>query len=180
MTYKTLRYCLKTLSKKDAPPTFSHGEGRWGKGLKPTINEGIAITNLTKKNPTHPLHLRGCMGQWITIGEVQYVTSFIMCMRFNICMFVFSCFSTGIGTTFSYSFIIKIIFSKSTSILLASPTNVSPMSSPTCTYSSIISFGANATTSSMLTYAYCPITLAFKSPSFMTLPMPFTNSTKAY
>jgi hypothetical protein len=37
-------------------------EGGVGKGLKTTINEGIAITNLTKKCPTHPLHLRGWVG----------------------------------------------------------------------------------------------------------------------
>jgi len=34
-------------------PTFSHGEGSWGKGLKTTTIEGIAITNSTKKIP-HP------------------------------------------------------------------------------------------------------------------------------
>jgi hypothetical protein len=133
-----------------------------------------------KKFPTHLLHLRGWMGQYITIGEVQYVTSFIMCMRFNILMFVFFCSNLGARTTFSYSFIIKIIFSQSTSILSASPTYVSPMSSPTCTYSSIISFGPNATTFSTSAYVYCPITPASKSPSFMTLPMRFIDSTKAY
>jgi hypothetical protein len=36
-----------------AHPTFSHGEGSWGKGLKTTTIEGIAITNSTKKIP-HP------------------------------------------------------------------------------------------------------------------------------
>jgi len=50
MTYKALRYCLETLSKKNAPPTFSHGKGRWGKGLRTTINEGIAITNFEKND----------------------------------------------------------------------------------------------------------------------------------
>ncbi len=30
---KNLKYCLEILSKKNAPPTFSHGEGRWGKDL---------------------------------------------------------------------------------------------------------------------------------------------------
>jgi hypothetical protein len=34
-------------------------EGGACKGLKTTIKEGIAITNLTKKTPTHFLHLRG-------------------------------------------------------------------------------------------------------------------------
>jgi len=48
MTYKALRYCLETLSKKYAPPTFSHGKGMWGKGLRTTIDEGIAITNFEK------------------------------------------------------------------------------------------------------------------------------------
>jgi hypothetical protein len=37
-------------------------EGGAGKGLKTTIKKGIAITNLTKKNPTHPLHLKGWVG----------------------------------------------------------------------------------------------------------------------
>jgi hypothetical protein len=37
-------------------------EGEAGKGLKTTIKEDIAITNLTKKNLTHPLHLRGWVG----------------------------------------------------------------------------------------------------------------------
>jgi hypothetical protein len=101
-----------------------------------------------------------------------------MCMKFNILMFVFSCSNIGTKTTFSYSFIIKIFFSQSTSILSASPTYVFPMSSPTCTYFSIISFGPNATTFSMLAYVYCPITPASKSPSFMTLPMLYVDSTK--
>jgi hypothetical protein len=49
-TYKALRYCLETLSKKNSPPT-SHGEARWSKGLRTTIKEGIIITNLTKETP---------------------------------------------------------------------------------------------------------------------------------
>ncbi len=48
MTYKALRYCLETLNKRSAPPTFSHGKGEWGKSLRTTINEGIAITNFQK------------------------------------------------------------------------------------------------------------------------------------
>jgi hypothetical protein len=47
-TYKALRYCLETLSKKNVPPTFSHGKGKWGKSLRTTINEGIVITNFQK------------------------------------------------------------------------------------------------------------------------------------
>jgi hypothetical protein len=39
----------KDFEKKNAPPTFSHGKGRWGKNLKTTIKEGIVIKNLTKK-----------------------------------------------------------------------------------------------------------------------------------
>jgi len=50
MTYKAFRYFLITLSKRNAPPTFSHGKGRWGKGLRTTINEGITITNFQKIN----------------------------------------------------------------------------------------------------------------------------------
>jgi hypothetical protein len=42
---------LRDLPKKNAPPTFSHGEGRWGKRLRTTINEGIVNKNLPKKNP---------------------------------------------------------------------------------------------------------------------------------
>jgi hypothetical protein len=34
-------------------------EGGACKGLKTTSKEGIAITNLTIKNPTHPFHLKG-------------------------------------------------------------------------------------------------------------------------
>jgi hypothetical protein len=37
-------------------------EGGVNKGLKTTIKEGITITNLTKKNPTHPFHLIGWVG----------------------------------------------------------------------------------------------------------------------
>jgi hypothetical protein len=33
-------------------------EGGVGKGLKTTIKKGIAITNLTEKNPTLPFHLK--------------------------------------------------------------------------------------------------------------------------
>jgi len=42
------------LNEKYAPPTFSmEKEGGASKGLKTTNKEGIAITNLTKKNPIH-------------------------------------------------------------------------------------------------------------------------------
>jgi hypothetical protein len=51
--YKASKYCRKALSKKNAPFTFSHGEGRWDKSLRTTIKEGIIITNLTKEKP-HP------------------------------------------------------------------------------------------------------------------------------
>jgi hypothetical protein len=37
-------------------------EGGVGKGLRTTIKEGITIANLTNKNPTHPLHLKGWVG----------------------------------------------------------------------------------------------------------------------
>ncbi len=49
---------LKNSNQKNAPPTFSHGERRWAKGLRTIINEGIAITNLikeTKPQPSSPL-----------------------------------------------------------------------------------------------------------------------------
>jgi hypothetical protein len=45
---------LRNSSQKNVPPTFSHGERRWAKGLRTIINEGIAITNLTKKTEPHP------------------------------------------------------------------------------------------------------------------------------
>jgi hypothetical protein len=32
------------------------------KSLKTTIEEGIVLTNLTKRKPTHPLHLRRWVG----------------------------------------------------------------------------------------------------------------------
>jgi hypothetical protein len=41
---------------------------RWG--LNNIINEGIATKKLKKKNPTHPLHLRGWVGQLIIINRV--------------------------------------------------------------------------------------------------------------
>jgi hypothetical protein len=51
------------LDEKNAPPTFSmEKEGGASKGLKTTNKEGIAITNLIKKTPTHPFHLRGWVG----------------------------------------------------------------------------------------------------------------------
>jgi hypothetical protein len=55
---KGIAYKLK---QKKMPHPLSHmeKEGGVGKVLRTTIEEGIAITNLTKKNPTHPLHLRG-------------------------------------------------------------------------------------------------------------------------
>jgi hypothetical protein len=47
-SYKVL---LRNLNQKNAPPTFSHGKGRWGKSLRAIINKGIANTNLPKQNP---------------------------------------------------------------------------------------------------------------------------------
>jgi hypothetical protein len=48
------------LSKNNSPPTFSRREGRWSKGLKTTIKEGITITKLTKKpHPSSPLERMG-------------------------------------------------------------------------------------------------------------------------
>jgi hypothetical protein len=44
------------------PPFHMEKEGEEGKGLRTISNEGITITNLTKKNLTHPLHLRGWVG----------------------------------------------------------------------------------------------------------------------
>jgi hypothetical protein len=53
----------RDFEKKNAPPTSSHGKGRWGKNLRTTIHEGIVITNLTKKHPTDLFQLRGWM-EW--------------------------------------------------------------------------------------------------------------------
>jgi len=36
------------------PPSHMEKEGGAHKGLRTTIKEHIVITNLTKKNPTHP------------------------------------------------------------------------------------------------------------------------------
>ncbi len=83
MTYKALRYCLQTLGKNNSPPTFSHGEGRWSKGLRTTIQRRYCNHKFDKINPTHPFHLKGWAGQKIIINEIQYVTSINMCMRFN-------------------------------------------------------------------------------------------------
>jgi len=57
--------------KQNAPPTFSmEKEGGACKGLlRTTTKEGIAITNLTKNNPTHPLNYRGWVGQLIIIKK---------------------------------------------------------------------------------------------------------------
>ncbi len=44
------------------PPSHMEKEGGACKGLRTTIKEGIAIINLTKNNPTHPLHLKGWLG----------------------------------------------------------------------------------------------------------------------
>jgi hypothetical protein len=41
--------------KKKNPTTLSHGEGRWGKSLRTTINESIVTKILTKK--PHPSSL---------------------------------------------------------------------------------------------------------------------------
>jgi hypothetical protein len=41
----------KLRPKKNVPPTFLCGEGGVGRGLRTTIKEGIAIMNLTQKNP---------------------------------------------------------------------------------------------------------------------------------
>jgi hypothetical protein len=49
--------------KMSHPPSHMEKEGEACKGLRTTIKEGIAITNLTKTNLTHPLHLRGWVGQ---------------------------------------------------------------------------------------------------------------------
>jgi hypothetical protein len=43
---------------------------RWG--LRRRINEGIATKELTKTNPTHPLHLKGWVRQLIIINKVQH------------------------------------------------------------------------------------------------------------
>jgi hypothetical protein len=43
-------------------PSHMEKEGETNKGLRTTIKEGIVITNLTKKNLTHPFHLRGWVG----------------------------------------------------------------------------------------------------------------------
>jgi hypothetical protein len=56
ITPKGITYKLR---QKKCPTHLFHGEEKGGasKGfLRTTTKEGIAITNLTKKNPTHPLN----------------------------------------------------------------------------------------------------------------------------
>jgi hypothetical protein len=57
---------LIDLDRKNAPPTFSHGEGRWGKNLRTIINEDIVTKKLTKK-PPHPSSLLER-----TVGAMNY------------------------------------------------------------------------------------------------------------
>jgi hypothetical protein len=58
---KGIAYRLRP-KKMPHPPSHMEKEGGACKGLKTIIKEGIAITNLTKNNPTHPLHLRRRVG----------------------------------------------------------------------------------------------------------------------
>jgi len=58
---KVIAYKLKQ-NKMPHPPFPCEKEGGVGKGLRNTIEEGIGITNLTKKTPTHPFHLGGWVG----------------------------------------------------------------------------------------------------------------------
>ncbi len=51
------------------PPSHMRKEGGVGKGLRTTIKEGIAITNLTKKKP-HPSKMGGVI---IILSEVQWL-----------------------------------------------------------------------------------------------------------
>jgi len=105
---------LIDFDKKNTPPTLSHGEGRWGKNLKITINEGIVIKKLTKKHPTHLLYLRRWLEQWIIISKVYISPSLISawsttCSFGNEIRLPLSCFSIELGATLSYS-IIKMVF----------------------------------------------------------------------
>jgi hypothetical protein len=139
-----LRYCLNNSSQKIAPPTLSHGKGRWGKGLKTTINEGIATKNLTKKTPPIFSTWEDGWGKSLK-RKVQYVTSINFNMRLNIFLFV-------LGVTISCSFIMSIVFCNSTSILLTFVSNVSPTSTLVYTCYSIFPLKANVTTSSTPIY----------------------------
>jgi hypothetical protein len=58
---KGIAYKLRFL-KMPHLPFHIEKEGGASKGLRTTIKKGITITNLTKKNPTHPLHLRVWVG----------------------------------------------------------------------------------------------------------------------
>jgi len=58
---KGIAYRLKP-KQMPHPPFRMEKEGGACKGLKTTIKEGIGITNLTKKNPTHPFHSRRWVG----------------------------------------------------------------------------------------------------------------------
>ncbi len=93
--------------------------------------------------------------------------------------FMFFYFNIAPNTTISCFSIMSIVFYNSTSILLTSTINVSPMSTWVYTCSLIFPFGVNATTSSTLTYTCCLITLVSKSSSFIAPPMPFADSIEA-
>ncbi len=59
---------LLNFTQKNAPPTLSHGEGRWG--LRSKINEGIATKKMKKKpHPSSPLERMG--------GAINYKGSLI-------------------------------------------------------------------------------------------------------
>ncbi len=135
--------------RKNAPLTLSHGEGRWGKNLRTTINEGIVTKKLTKKHPTHLSYLRGWLGQWIIISKILYFTFININMKYN--TFIWQWNKTSIillqHWTQGYIFLFyhQMVFCKSTSILSTSIVDTLPTSTLVCICSWIISIGTNVT-----------------------------------
>ncbi len=170
---KGIAYKLRT-KKMPHPPFHMEKEGGAGKGLKTTIEEGIVIPNLTKK-------ITPILSSWKDGWGNNYNKWSSMAMLFpSICAwgspspFAFSCYSNGTTTTFSWSFIIKIVISKFKIFLTCFSNIFTHFHLLVLT----ISLGTNGTTSS--TFACYPITLAPKCLSFTTPPMPSTTFIETY
>jgi hypothetical protein len=74
---------LIDLDRKNAPPTLSHGEGRWGKNLRTTINEGIVTKKLTKKTPHPSFLLEKIVGAMNYNKLILYFTFINISMKYN-------------------------------------------------------------------------------------------------
>jgi hypothetical protein len=61
MTIKYQIHAIHTTSKGTTTLHYKEKQTNF-RSLKTTVKKGIAFTNLTKRNLTHPLHLRGWVG----------------------------------------------------------------------------------------------------------------------